>query len=107
MVDFFAEKEYDIDVNGYLEVIVKIKENLSFAKIENNQEENKELSKTYYEEEKTRVITPQEVAQIRKTLEPKEEVYDPYDDVVTKDELIDAINDKDPKKLKILYEQDE
>ena len=37
------EKEYDIDVNGYLEVIVKIKENLSFAKIENNQEENKEI----------------------------------------------------------------
>ena len=32
--------------------------------------------------------------------------YDPYDDVVTKEELIDALNEKDPKKLKILYEQE-
>lgn len=78
--------------------------------IKDNQEENKELSKTYYEEEKTRVITPQEVAQIRKTLEPKEEVYDPYDEVVTKDELFDAIQEakktKDTTKLKLLYAQE-
>ena len=46
-----------------------------------------------------------------KVLEYKEHTsedipYDPYDDVVTKDELIDAINEKDSKKLKILYEQE-
>ena len=32
--------------------------------------------------------------------------YDPYDDIVTKDEIIDAIKEKDPEKLKILYEQE-
>lgn len=32
--------------------------------------------------------------------------YDPYDNVVTKDEIIDALNDKDPEKLKVLYEQE-
>ena len=38
---------------------------------------------------------------------PEEEVpYDPYDDIVTKDELMDAIIDRDPEKLKILYEQE-
>lgn len=36
----------------------------------------------------------------------EEEVYDPYDEVVTVDELIDAIEEQDPKKLKILYEQE-
>lgn len=39
-----------------------------------------------------------------------DEVYDPYDDVVTKDELFDAINEakatKDVDKLKMLYEQE-
>ena len=34
------------------------------------------------------------------------EVYDPYDDVVTKDEVIDAIIEKDPEKLKMLYDQE-
>ena len=41
----------------------------------------------------------------------KEIPYDPYDDVVTKDELIDAIEEgletKNPEKLKILLEQEE
>ena len=32
--------------------------------------------------------------------------YDPYDDIVTKDEIIGAIQEKDPKKLRILYEQE-
>ena len=32
--------------------------------------------------------------------------YDPYDEIVTKDEIIDAIKEKDPEKLKILYEQE-
>ena len=32
--------------------------------------------------------------------------YDPYDDEVTKDEIIDAINEKNPEKLKILYQQE-
>ena len=36
--------------------------------------------------------------------------YDPYDDIVTKDEIFDAINEaietKDSKKLKLLYEQE-
>ena len=32
--------------------------------------------------------------------------YDPYDEVVTVDELIDAIDEQDPKKLRILYEQE-
>lgn len=43
-----------------------------------------------------------------KVIEAKvEEIpYDPYDEVVTKDELIDAINEKDVAKLKILYEQE-
>ena len=37
----------------------------------------------------------------------KEEIpYDPYDEIVTKDEIIDAINEKDPEKLKILYKQE-
>lgn len=40
----------------------------------------------------------------------KKEVYDPYDDVVTKDELVDAINEsietKNPEKLKMLLEQE-
>lgn len=39
-----------------------------------------------------------------------EEVYDPYDDIVTKDELFDAIAEaretKDVEKLKMLYEQE-
>ena len=35
-----------------------------------------------------------------------ENVYDPYDEVVTVDELIDAIDQQDPKKLRILYEQE-
>lgn len=38
---------------------------------------------------------------------PEEEVpYDPYDDIVTKDELMDAIIERDPEKLRILYEQE-
>ena len=41
-----------------------------------------------------------------KSLGYEEVPYDPYDDVVTKDELIDALNEKDPEKLKILYEQE-
>ena len=32
--------------------------------------------------------------------------YDPYDEIVTKDEIIDAINEKDPDKLKMLYKQE-
>ena len=32
--------------------------------------------------------------------------YDPYDEVVTVDELIDAIDEQDPKKLRVLYEQE-
>ena len=32
--------------------------------------------------------------------------YDPYDEVVTKDEIIDAINEKDTDKLRILYKQE-
>ena len=32
--------------------------------------------------------------------------YDPYDEVVTVDELIDAIDQQDPKKLRVLYEQE-
>ncbi|MDE5830437.1 MAG: hypothetical protein K2H53_01810, partial [Clostridia bacterium] len=39
------------------------------------------------------------------------EVYDPYDDVVTKDELFDAIAEaketKNVEKLRLLYEQEE
>ena len=38
--------------------------------------------------------------------EEKEAVYDPYDDVVTKDEVIDAIQERDVQKLKILYKQE-
>lgn len=42
---------------------------------------------------------------------PKEIPYDPYDEVVTKDELIDAIEEgletKNPEKLKMLLEQEE
>ena len=37
---------------------------------------------------------------------PKEIPYDPYDEIVTKDEIIDAINEKDPEKLKMLYKQE-
>ena len=37
--------------------------------------------------------------------------YDPYDEIVTKDELIDAIEEglstKNPEKLKMLLEQEE
>ncbi len=36
----------------------------------------------------------------------KEVPYDPYDEVVTKDEIIDAIQENDPEKLKILYKQE-
>ena len=36
----------------------------------------------------------------------KEIPYDPYDEIVTKDEIIDAINEKDPDKLKMLYKQE-
>ncbi|MBR1416802.1 MAG: cadherin-like beta sandwich domain-containing protein [Bacilli bacterium] len=36
----------------------------------------------------------------------KEIPYDPYDEVVTKEEIIDAINEKDPDKLKMLYKQE-
>lgn len=36
----------------------------------------------------------------------KEIPYDPYDSVVTKDELMDAIIEKDPDKLRILYKQE-
>ncbi len=32
--------------------------------------------------------------------------YDPYDDIVTKDEIIDAIKNKDVSTLKMLYEQE-
>lgn len=38
--------------------------------------------------------------------EPEQIPYDPYDDKVTKEELIDAINEKNPEKLKILYQQE-
>ena len=42
---------------------------------------------------------------------PKEIPYDPYDEIVTKDELIDAIEEgletKNPEKLKMLLEQEE
>ena len=41
----------------------------------------------------------------------KEIPYDPYDEIVTKDELIDAIHEglasKNPEKLKMLLEQEE
>lgn len=37
---------------------------------------------------------------------PKEIPYDPYDEIVTKEEIIDAINEKDPEKLKMLYKQE-
>lgn len=41
------------------------------------------------------------------SLSKDEEVpYDPYDEIVTVDELIDAIDEQDPKKLRILYEQE-
>ena len=39
-------------------------------------------------------------------VEEEETPYDPYDEVVTVDELIDAIEEQDPKKLRILYEQE-
>ena len=44
----------------------------------------------------------------KKVIEPetRELPYDPYDDTVTKDEIIDAINEKNPDKLKILYQQE-
>ena len=44
----------------------------------------------------------------KKVIEPetRELPYDPYDDTVTKDEIIDAINEKNPEKLKILYQQE-
>ena len=44
----------------------------------------------------------------KKVIEPEvnELPYDPYDENVTKDELIDAINEKNPEKLKILYQQE-
>lgn len=38
---------------------------------------------------------------------PEEENVDIYDDVVTKDELIDAIEERNPKKLKMLLAQEE
>lgn len=37
----------------------------------------------------------------------KEENVDIYDDIVTKDELIDAIEERNPKKLKMLLKQEE
>ena len=40
------------------------------------------------------------------TKKSEEIPYDPYDDVVTKDEIMDAIIEKDPEKLKMLYEQE-
>ena len=40
------------------------------------------------------------------TKKDEEVPYDPYDDIVTKDELMDAIIERDPDKLKILYEQE-
>ncbi len=36
----------------------------------------------------------------------KEVPFDPYDDIVTKEEIIDAINHKDSETLKMLYEQE-
>ncbi len=36
----------------------------------------------------------------------KEVPFDPYDDIVTKEEIIDAINHKDAETLKMLYEQE-
>ena len=32
--------------------------------------------------------------------------YDPYDDIVTTEEIMDAINEKDPEKLQMLYDQE-
>lgn len=39
-------------------------------------------------------------------VEQKEVPYDPYDEVVTKDEIIDAIKENDEDKLRLLYKQE-
>ena len=63
-----------------------------------NQESSKTTSNTEDNDDKHHSVN---------TRDNKEEVpYDPYDEIVTVDEIIDAIDEKDPKKLRILYEQE-
>ena len=67
-----------------------------------NQQSANAESKTEKEEKEefTRQMDPV-------NLSKDEEVpYDIYDEIVTVDELIDAIDEQDPKKLRILYEQE-
>ncbi len=56
------------------------------------------------------IVEPEPIAIPTKEA-PKEIPYDPYDEIVTKDELIDAIEEgletKNPEKLKMLLEQEE
>ena len=65
-----------------------------------NQDSSHASGKTEDKEEFTKQMDPV-------NLSKDEEVpYDIYDEVVTVDELIDAIDEQDPKKLRILYEQE-
>ena len=63
------------------------------------------------EEKKDTVKISKEVLEDIRDLKPhfksERENVDIYDDVVTKDELIDAIEERNPKKLKMLLKQEE
>ena len=48
----------------------------------------------------------EEIRNHKPTLKSEEDNVDIYDDVVTKNELIDAIEERNPKKLKMLLMQE-
>ena len=49
----------------------------------------------------------EKIRSFKSSFKSEEENVDIYDDVVTKDEIIEAIEEKNPKKLKMLLAQEE
>lgn len=70
----------------------------------------KEKAAKNTEVEEVYVVPKEDLEKLRdpkSQFKPEEENVDIYDDVVTKDEIIDAIEERNPKKLKMLLAQEE